>query len=167
MSPCPFSATITIPPWAPPWVLVYQWQKSHRLPIIFSIWTFHGILRRNTVPVGGGCRIYRLHLCKVVRLLQRFLGYDTKKSDGEAPVILYLSGMLCIPLLPSLPGPLWPGVVSHDRALFISQVELNCVFLLNWIVGNRAILTFKLCNYAKLYFLNKTVYMYKNGFDIV
>ena len=28
--------------------------------------------------------------------------YDTKQSDGKAPVTLELGGM------PSLPGPLWP-----------------------------------------------------------
>ncbi len=37
--------------------------------------------------------------------------YD-KQSDGEVPVVLELWGMRCTPLLPSLPGPLWPGVVA-------------------------------------------------------
>ena len=40
------------------------------------------------------------------------LGYDTKQSDGEAPVILKLWGMWGAPFLPSLPGPLWPRVVK-------------------------------------------------------
>ena len=35
-------------------------------------------------------------------------GYETKQSNGEAPVMLELWGMQNIPLLPSLPGPLWP-----------------------------------------------------------
>ena len=42
------------------------------------------------------------------------LGYDTKQSDGEIPVMLELCGMLSTPLLPLLPGPLWPGVVALD-----------------------------------------------------
>ena len=46
-------------------------------------------------------------------------GYDTKQSDGEVPVMLEFWGMRSTPLLPLLPGPLWPGVVAPDRALSI------------------------------------------------
>ena len=42
-------------------------------------------------------------------------GYDTKQSDGEAPALLELWGMRSTPSLPSLPGPLWPGVVAPDK----------------------------------------------------
>ena len=63
--------------------------------------------------------------------------------------MLKLWGIQSIPLLLSLPGPLWPGVVASDRVLFIDQIELNYVLMLNWIVWNR------------------TVYMYKNGFGII
>ncbi len=58
-------------------------------------------------------------------------GYDTKQSDGEAPVMLELWEMLSTPLLPSLPGPLWPRVVAPDRVLSIGQIELNYVLILN------------------------------------
>ena len=34
-------------------------------------------------------------------------GYDTKQSDGKAPVMLELWGMQSTPSLPLLPGPLW------------------------------------------------------------
>ena len=44
-------------------------------------------------------------------------GYDTKQSDGEAPVMLELWGIRSTPLLPSLPGPLCPGVFTPDRVL--------------------------------------------------
>ena len=44
-------------------------------------------------------------------------GYVTKRSDGEVPVMLEIWGMRSAPLLPLLPGPLWPGVVAPDRAL--------------------------------------------------
>ena len=50
--------------------------------------------------------------------------YNTKQSDGEAPVMLELWGMWSIPSLPSLPGPLWPQVVAPDRSLSMGQVEL-------------------------------------------
>ena len=42
-------------------------------------------------------------------------GYDTKQSDGEVPVMLGLWGIRSTQLLPSLPGPLWPGVVAPDK----------------------------------------------------
>ena len=44
-------------------------------------------------------------------------GYDTKQSDGEVPVMLELWAMQSTRLLPSFPGPLWPGMVTPDRAL--------------------------------------------------
>ena len=44
-------------------------------------------------------------------------GYNTEKADVEASVILELWGMLSIFPLPSLPGPLFPGVVAPDRVL--------------------------------------------------
>ena len=44
-------------------------------------------------------------------------GYDTKQSDGEAPVTLRIWGMRSTPSLQSLPGLLWPGVVAPDRFL--------------------------------------------------
>ena len=58
-------------------------------------------------------------------------GYDTKQSDGEVPVVLELWGMRTTLLLPSLPGPLWLGEVAPDRALYMGQIELNCVLMLN------------------------------------
>ncbi len=44
--------------------------------------------------------------------------------------------MWSIPTLSSHPGPLWPGVVTLDRVLFMGQIELNCALMLNWIVWN-------------------------------
>ena len=45
--------------------------------------------------------------------------------------MLELCGMQSIPLLSLLPGPLWPRVVTPDRVLFMGQIELNSVLLLN------------------------------------
>ncbi len=61
-------------------------------------------------------------------------GYDTKQSDGEAPVMLELWGMRSNPSLPSIPGSLRLGVVAPDRVLSMGQIELNCVFMLNCVV---------------------------------
>ena len=63
-------------------------------------------------------------------------GYDTEQSDGEVPVMLELWEMQSTTSLPSLPGPLWPGVELPDRVLSMVQIELNCVLMLNWIVEN-------------------------------
>ena len=51
-------------------------------------------------------------------------GYDIKQPDGEASVMLELWGIWSNPLLPSLPDPLWPGVVAPDRVLSMGQIEL-------------------------------------------
>ena len=77
------------------------------------------VLTFNSVycPVGWGCRIHWLHLCRGVRPPHECPGYDTKQSDGEVSAMLELWGMRSTPSLPSLPGPLWPGVVAPDRAL--------------------------------------------------
>ena len=69
-------------------------------------------------PVSWGCRIHWLLLCRGVRPPPNNCpGYDTKQSDGKVPVIQVLWGMWRTLLLPSLPDPLWPGVVAPDRAL--------------------------------------------------
>ena len=60
------------------------------------------------------------HLCKGVRPLppNECPREDTKQSDGKFP------GMQSTFSLPSLPGPLWPGVVATDRILSMGQIEL-------------------------------------------
>ena len=70
--------------------------------------------------------------------------YDTKLSDGEVPVILELWGMRSTPSLPLLPGSPWPGVVAPGRVLSMSQIELNCVLMLNWTDWNSTVLICKL-----------------------
>ena len=63
--------------------------------------------------------------------------YDIKQFDGDVPVIVELWGHRINPLLISLQGPLWPGMVAPDRVLSMSQKQLNSVLMLNWIVWNR------------------------------
>ena len=55
-------------------------------------------------------------------------GYDLKQSDGETSVMLELWGMRSTLLLPSFPGPLWPGIVAPDKFLFMGQIELKCTY---------------------------------------
>ena len=42
-----------------------------------------------------------------------------------------LWGMQRIPLLPLLPGPLWPLVVAPDRVLSMGQIKVNSGLMLN------------------------------------
>ena len=58
--------------------------------------------------------------------------------------MLELWGMWSTPLVPLLPGPLWPKVLAPDRILSMGQIELNCELMLNWIVWNRTIYMYKL-----------------------
>ena len=62
-------------------------------------------------PVGWGCTVQRLNLCRGVRLPNECPRYDTEQSHGEAPVLLELWGMRSTTSLPSL----WPGVVARDK----------------------------------------------------
>ena len=45
-------------------------------------------LFNDSLPVGWGCRIHRLLLCRGVRPPNECSGYDSKRSDGEVPVML-------------------------------------------------------------------------------
>ena len=121
-------------------------QTSKQYDIILNIHSTHW----NNGPLGWVCRLHRLHLCWGVRPSNECPVYDTKQCDGEVPVILEIWGMRGTSSLPSLPGPLWPGMVAPDRVLSMGQIELNCVLMLNWTTWNRAILIFKLRTHAKL-----------------
>ena len=95
-----------------------------------------------TDPLGWGCRINWLDFCSRVRPPpphHKCPRYDTKQSNGEAPVMLELWVMWSTPLLPSLQGLLWPGLVAPDRVLSMSHLELNWVLMRNWIVWNRTV----------------------------
>ena len=57
-------------------------------------------------PIGLGCRIHQLHLCRGVRPPpNKCPRYDKKQSAGEDSVMLKLWGMRSTSSLPSLPGP--------------------------------------------------------------
>ena len=95
--------------------------------------------------------------------------FNVEEYDPHATSALYISlnnpmvrvqfwGRRNIPLLPSLPGPLWPGVVAPDWVLYMGQIELNFVLIRVWIAWNRTVLTLKLCTYAKLIYLKKNCF---------
>ena len=65
-----------------------------------------------------------------IRPLDRTLSDATTPSQSEAFVMLELWGMWITPLLLSLPGSLWPGMVAPDNALSMGQILINCVLTL-------------------------------------
>ena len=76
-------------------------------------------------PVGWDCRIHRLHFFRVEGLLHsEYPDMTIKNLTPEALVKLELWGRQSSPLLPLLPGLLWPGVVATDRVLSSRQIEL-------------------------------------------
>ena len=52
-----------------------------------------------------------------------------------------LWGMRSTPLLSSLPGPIWPGVVAPNRVLSMGQIAMY--LMLDWIVWNRTVYMYK------------------------
>ena len=84
-------------------------------------------------PVGWGCRIHRLLLCRGVRSPRsnECPEFDTKQSDGEVPVMLELWGMQSTPTLPLLPGPLKSRMVAPDKGPIYGLNSSNCVLMLN------------------------------------
>ena len=101
------------------------------------------VLNSHACPIGWGCRIHRLHLCRGVSTppprRTSVLLYDIKQTDGEILEMLQLWGMQSTLSLPLLPGPLWPGVVAPDRVQSMGQIELKCVIMLNWTAWNRSV----------------------------
>ena len=83
------------------------------------------------LPQLGGCRIHQLLFCRGVRPPPNECpGYDTKQSDGEVPAVLELWGMRSTPSLPSLPGPLWLGVVAPDKGPIYGLNSTNSILML-------------------------------------
>ena len=90
------------------------------------------VFRCNTCPVGWGCTIHRLHLCKGLRplfILNECPGYEIKQSDYDVPVMLEQWGMRSTTPLLSLPA----AVVAPDRDLLygINRTKLRTYGKLN------------------------------------
>ena len=132
-----------------------EWNTFLLMSYIIFEFIFWYCLIPTDCPVSWGCKIHQLLFCRgVIHPPNKCPGYGTKQSDDE------LWGVQSSPLLPSLPGPLWPRVVAPDRILLMGQIELNCVLILNWIVWNRIVLTFKLRTYAKLNWLKLNCFLH-------
>ena len=67
-------------------------------------------------PVGWGCRIHKLPLCRGVRPLPtRVLDMTQNNFNGEVQVMLEFCGMWSTPDVPVLPGLLWHRIEGPDR----------------------------------------------------
>ena len=95
--------------------------------VIFSESNFDLVAQNPARPFGWRCIIRWLHLCcGVIPLFNVCPGYDTKQSNGEAPV-LDLWEMWNSPSLP-LPPP-WPGLVIPQMVLSMGQIEISNHFI--------------------------------------
>ena len=114
---------------------LYHYHQCMRVIFLLS-WVYFSVY---FCPVGWGCRIHRLLLCRGGKTPtpQRVSWYDTKQSDGEVPAVLELWGMRSTHSLPSLPGPLWPGVVALDKGPIYRLNRTNSILMLKWITWNR------------------------------
>ena len=75
-------------------------------------------------PSRMGKRNTPIASLQMLRSPNEYPVYNTKQSDDEATVMLELWEMQSTPLLPSLPGPFWPGGVATYRVLSIGKIEL-------------------------------------------
>ena len=119
--------------------------------MIIQLQKFILLFWEHTRPVGWDCKIHRFYLCRGVRYSQRVscLWHLTiwwwSFSDAGA------LGNAEYSFITIAPKFTLSVVVTLDRVLFMGQIELNYVLMLNWIVLNRTVLTFELCVSKKLY----------------
>ena len=106
-------------------------------------------------PVGWGCRIYQLFLCRGVRHPKSVLDITLNNL-----VMLELWGMQSTPSLPLFPGSLWPKVGATDWVLSMGQIKLNCILMLNWIVWNRTVFDIETVLFLNWIAWNKTVLIF-------
>ena len=82
--------------------------------------------------------LYSMYICYEIFYVH-FTYPNLAMVHGEAPVMLELWGIRSTPLLQSLPDPLWPSMLIHERVLskgkkikLCTYVKLNC-FKYNWL----------------------------------
>ena len=97
--------------------------KDYKLKLATILNTNNSFGNKISNPVGWGCIIHRMHLCRGVRSLPECLAYNTKQSDGETLIMLELWGMQSTTSLPLFLGSPWHGVVAPDRVLSMGQIE--------------------------------------------
>ena len=87
-------------------------------------------------PVDWGCRIHQVRLNRGVRPPPTSVPYMTLNNLMVRFQKCWNFGECGIPTsLPSLPGPLWNGVVAPNRTSSI--LLLNWIVWVNWIAWNR------------------------------
>ena len=105
--------------------LVKAWTAINRLSIIWKSDLSNKIKHNFFQTAAVSILLYGCTTWTLTKHIEKKLdpnecpGYDTKQSDGKVPAVLELWGIRSTPSLPSLQGPLWPGVIAPDRALSI------------------------------------------------
>ena len=160
VSSCPFPTTINITPRVLPSLFCFT--KFNFFKMISDIWIIIGYVLWSSIALlkENGFTLKKRSFAQSAGAIEYIdctsaeeldpssnesLRYDIKQSDCDVPVMLGLWGMQSTPSLPSLPGSHWP-----ESVLSMSQIELNCALMLNWIAINRTVLTFKLRTYVRL-----------------
>ena len=108
-------------------------------------------------PVSWDCRIHRLLLCRRVWLPWRvsWIWHKTIWWWGSSnPGGLENAEYPFIVIAPKF-------TLACSGSTWLGPIELNSLLTLRWIAWNRAVLTFKLCTYAKLNTWNRTVLTFK------
>ena len=129
--------------------------KRRNLRLVIGVWQVVATCAKVVIfyffsPVSWSCRIHRrLHLSMTSPFSTNVLDMSFKNLMDEGLKTLELRRMQSTRFWPSLPGPLWLGVVLPDRVLFV--IKWNCLtfkmsankwVMLNSIVWNRAVRLF-------------------------
>ena len=119
------------------------WYSVNILIIFFTVLLFWFNLSGNFLnmftPVGWGCRIHWLPLCRRIRPPPQYV-FNNRQSDGEAQVMLELCGMQSTFSLSSLPVWLLQLWVKWNCLTF--NLSAKKWFIRNWIVRNRTVWSF-------------------------
>ena len=113
LSPCPYPATITLN--GNRFTAIVTCNRPTDARNETGITTYYNELSSfvRNIPKHNF-----LIICRVINaLISKDENY--KSCERNIPVMLGLWEIWSTPSLPLLPGPLWPGMVAHDRALFM------------------------------------------------
>ena len=114
-----FSLLISVWPWPKAWP--FSWRRDKLLFMVSLVQSAEAVEYTDSISAEG-VRPPPPSKCP---------GYVAKQSDGKTLLILELWGMQRTPSLLSLAGSIWPRVLSPNRNLFMGQIELNGVLMLN------------------------------------
>ena len=136
-----------------------SWHLNRVLMLNWIVWNRTDFAFNSVYcPIGWGCRIHRLHLCREVKLPPQkvsWIWHQTIWRWGSSNAGALRNAEH--PFIAIAPRSILARMVAPDRFLSIGQIEVNSVLTLNWIFWNRTALTFYcelIYAYTKLNCLN-------------